>query len=80
MFQMSVVSLGFKRTAYGSVRLGQCKIHWQSNGDFLCVKVDRHTKTKKTLFCNLEVFRLREKGLPVESIDIKGAQDMEKSG
>jgi len=62
------------RTALRSknlVNVSDCKIHWQSNGDFLCVKVDRHTKTKKTLFCNLEIFRVREKGLPVESIDIK---------
>jgi translation initiation factor 3 subunit B len=53
-------------------RGAQCKIHWQSNGDFLCVKVDRHTKTKKTMFSNLEIFRVREKGLPVDTIDVKG--------
>lgn len=23
----------------------QCKLYWQNQGDFLCVKVDRHTKT-----------------------------------
>ncbi|KAL8278171.1 hypothetical protein RQP46_009344 [Phenoliferia psychrophenolica] len=50
-----------------------CKIHWQSNGDYLCVKVDRHTKTKKTQYCNLELFRLRDKDCPVQVIEIKDA-------
>ncbi|CEQ40521.1 SPOSA6832_02138, partial [Sporobolomyces salmonicolor] len=48
-----------------------CKLHWQSNGDYLCVKVDRHTKTGKTRYCNLELFRLREKEIPVQVIEIK---------
>ncbi|ORY91635.1 translation initiation factor eIF-3b [Leucosporidium creatinivorum] len=50
-----------------------CKIHWQSNGDYLCVKVDRHTKTGKTRYCNLELFRVREKDCPVQVIEIKDA-------
>ena len=50
----------------------QCKIYWQNQGDFLCVKVDRHTKTKKSIFCNLEIFRMREKDLPVEVVELKG--------
>ena len=50
-----------------------CKLHWQSNGDYLCVKVDRHTKTGKTKYCNLELFRLREKEVPVQVIEIKDA-------
>ncbi|GAA5918515.1 hypothetical protein JCM6882_001363 [Rhodosporidiobolus microsporus] len=48
-----------------------CKLHWQTNGDYLCVKVDRHTKTGKTRYCNLELFRLREKDVPVQVIEIK---------
>lgn len=51
----------------------QCKLHWHDQGDFLCVKVDRHTKTKKSTFCNLEIFRMREKNYPVEVIELKGA-------
>lgn len=50
----------------------QCKLYWQNHGDFLCVKVDRHTKTKKSIFCNLEIFRVREKGFPVEVVELKG--------
>ncbi|KAE8210320.1 hypothetical protein CF319_g888 [Tilletia indica] len=50
-----------------------CKLHWHPQGDFLCVKVDRHTKTKKSVFCNLELFRMREKDLPVEVVEMKEA-------
>ncbi|KAF8912765.1 translation initiation factor eIF-3b [Gymnopilus junonius] len=50
----------------------RCKLYWQSQGDFLCVKVDRHTKTKKSIFCNLEIFRMREKDYPVEVVELKG--------
>ncbi len=50
----------------------QCKLYWQNQGDFLCVKVDRHTKTKKSIFCNLEIFRVREKDYPVEVVELKG--------
>ncbi|GAA96226.1 uncharacterized protein L969DRAFT_100724 [Mixia osmundae IAM 14324] len=53
------------------VSVSDCKLHWQSEGDYLCVKVDRHSKTKKTMFCNLEIFRLREKDFPVEVKEIK---------
>ncbi|KAF8640680.1 hypothetical protein AX17_000336 [Amanita inopinata Kibby_2008] len=49
----------------------ECKLYWQNQGDFLCVKVDRHTKTKKSIFCNLEIFRMREKDFPVEVIELK---------
>merc|ERR1711988_1885752 len=45
------------------------KMHWQSKGDFLCVKVDRHTKSKK--FTNFEIFRMREKGLPIEVLELQ---------
>lgn len=45
------------------------KLHWQSNATYVCVKVDRHSKSKKTLATNLEIFRVREKGVPVEVVD-----------
>ena len=51
--------------------VSDCKLHWQDQGDFLCVKVDRHTKTKKSVYCNLEIFRMREKDYPVEVIELK---------
>jgi len=45
------------------------KLHWQSEAKFLCVKVDRHSKSKKSLATNLEIFRVKEKGVPVEVVD-----------
>jgi translation initiation factor 3 subunit B len=53
--------------------VSDCKLHWHDQGDYLCVKVDRHTKTKKSTFCNLEIFRMREKNYPVEVIELKDA-------
>jgi len=48
-----------------------CKFYWQPQGHYLCVKVDRHTKSKKSFFTNLEIFRLKEKDIPVEVIERK---------
>lgn len=62
--------------------VADCKMHWQKNGDYLCVKVDRYTKAKKDekdtlkytgLYYNFELFHLREKQIPVDSIEIKEA-------
>jgi translation initiation factor 3 subunit B len=41
----------------------------------LCFKVDRHArkaKSKKPTSTNLEIFRMREKETPIESIELKG--------
>jgi translation initiation factor 3 subunit B len=46
---------------------------WHPQGDYLAVKVTRHTKSKKTLFNNIELFRLNEIGVPVEMLDTKDA-------
>ena len=27
--------------------VADCRMHWQKNGDYLCVKVDRYSKSKK---------------------------------
>merc|ERR1712203_1206496 len=55
------------------------KMHWQKTGDYLCVKVDRYSKLRKEkeetkyagLYCNFEVFHMREKQIPVDSVEIK---------
>ncbi|KAI0034279.1 translation initiation factor eIF-3b [Vararia minispora EC-137] len=57
----------------------ECKLYWQNQGDFLCVRVDRHTKTKKSIFCNLEIFRVREKDFPVEVVELKADTVMDFS-
>lgn len=51
--------------------VSDCRLHWQSRGDFLCVKADRHTKTKKSTYTNLEFFRINEKNIPVEVVELK---------
>ena len=49
----------------------QCKLHWQDQGTYLCVKVDR-VKSKRSTFSNFELFRVKEKNYPVETIELKG--------
>lgn len=53
--------------------VSKCSMVWQENGEYLGVKVTRHTKSKKTLYNNLELFRVNEPGIPVEMLDIKDA-------
>ena len=45
------------------------KLHWQSDATYLSVKVDRHSKSKKSQATTLEIFRINEKGVPVEVVD-----------
>ncbi|KAJ0392325.1 hypothetical protein P43SY_003156 [Pythium insidiosum] len=51
--------------------VSDCKLQWHPNGTFLSVKVTRHSKSKKTLFTNFELFRLRESLVPVEMLEMK---------
>ncbi|ORY04590.1 translation initiation factor eIF-3b [Basidiobolus meristosporus CBS 931.73] len=50
-----------------------CKLHWHPHGHYLCVKVDRHTKTKKSSFTNLEIFRVVDKDIPVDVVEVPDA-------
>ncbi|KAK3321936.1 eukaryotic translation initiation factor 3 [Apodospora peruviana] len=49
--------------------VSDAKLHWQSDAAYLCVKVDRHSKSKKSQATTLEIFRVKEKGVPVEVVD-----------
>ncbi|KAG8899662.1 Translation initiation factor 3 subunit b [Tulasnella sp. 403] len=51
--------------------VADAKLHWQNQGVYLCVKVDHYTKSKKSTYCNLEIFRVREKDFPVEVVEVK---------
>ena len=51
--------------------VSRCSMVWHDHGDYLAVKVTRHTKSKKTLYNNIELFRLNEVSVPVEMLDIK---------
>jgi len=61
-----------------------CKIYWQNMGDYLCVKVDRYKKSSLVkeddgkeamrysgLYYNFEIFRIREKEIPVDSLELR---------
>ena len=45
------------------------KLHWHDQGDYLCVKVARR-KTKKTITTNFEIFRIRAKDMPIETLEL----------
>jgi len=59
--------------------VADCKMYWQKSGDYLCVKVDRYVKLRKDksdikysgIYYNMEVFHMREKQIPVDSVEIK---------
>lgn len=59
--------------------VADAKMHWQKSGDYLCVKVARYAKAKREkndwkytgLYYSFEIFHMREKGIPVDSIEIK---------
>ena len=51
----------------------EVSVHWQSEGDFLAIKVDRYThKNKKILTSSIELFRLKAKDIPVEVVEAPG--------
>mmetsp|Transcript_25397 Transcript_25397/g.67481 ORF Transcript_25397/g.67481 Transcript_25397/m.67481 type:complete len:707 (-) Transcript_25397:283-2403(-) len=49
----------------------EAEMHWQSEGDYLCLLVNKLSKTKKRLSTNLEIFRIREKSIPVDIVTIE---------
>lgn len=59
--------------------VADCKMVWQKCGDYLCVKVARYAKAKRErndvkysgIYYNFEIFHMREKGIPVDSLEIK---------
>lgn len=57
--------------AVNLVQVSDCGLRWQNEGKYLCCRVDRHTKSKKTRFTNLQLFQLEERDIPVETVDLK---------
>ncbi|KAI3905116.1 hypothetical protein MKX01_017362 [Papaver californicum] len=55
--------------------VSDCKMYWQSNGDYLAVKVDRYTKTKKSTYTGFELFRIKERDIPIEVLDLENKND-----
>jgi len=52
----------------------QCEadMYWQSEGDFLCLVVTKLSKTRKRISTNMEIFRIREKSIPVDIVNVDG--------
>ncbi|KAK4274506.1 hypothetical protein QN277_017714 [Acacia crassicarpa] len=55
--------------------LSDCSMYWQSNGDYLAVKVDRYTKTKKSTYTGFELFRIKERDIPIEVLELENKND-----
>jgi len=43
-----------------------CRVYWQKSGDFLCVEVTRVSKSGKTEYTDFQLFRMRERNIPIE--------------
>ncbi|KAJ3120645.1 Translation initiation factor 3 subunit b [Nowakowskiella sp. JEL0407] len=52
------------------VNVSDVKMYTQPKGEFLLVKVER-AKTKKQTVTHFEVFRLKEKGIPIDVLEFK---------
>ncbi|GJY46207.1 eukaryotic translation initiation factor 3 subunit B-like protein [Tanacetum coccineum] len=50
--------------------VSDCKMDWQSNGEYLAVKVDRYTKTKKSTYNGFELFRIKKRDIPIEVFEL----------
>mmetsp|Transcript_2751 Transcript_2751/g.4396 ORF Transcript_2751/g.4396 Transcript_2751/m.4396 type:complete len:713 (+) Transcript_2751:120-2258(+) len=46
------------------------RMFWQTSGDYFAVKVDRHTKTKKSIYSGFELFRVKEPDCPMEVLEL----------
>jgi len=49
----------------------EATMHWQSEGDFLCLLVTKLSKTGKKGATNLEIFNIRKKSIPVDIVEVK---------
>jgi len=50
-------------------------MYWQSSGEYLAVKVDRYTKTKKSTYSGFELFRIKERDIPIEVLELDNKND-----
>lgn len=55
--------------------VSDARMYWHPQGDYLCVKVDRFTKTKKTTYTGFELFRCKEKAVPMEVLELENKTD-----
>jgi translation initiation factor 3 subunit B len=53
----------------------KCENYWAQSGDYLIVKLERQ-KTKTVSVMSLEIFRIREKDVPVDVIEMKPSEEI----
>lgn len=82
--RVSLIDLPSKKEVRGKnfFNVNECKMYWQKSGNYLCVKVDRFIKLKKKeidpeskitqkTYYNFEIFSMREKQIPIDSLEIQ---------
>ncbi|GMN54331.1 hypothetical protein TIFTF001_023453 [Ficus carica] len=55
--------------------VSDCEMYWQSNGDYLAVKLDRYTRTKKNTYTGFELFCIKERDIPIEVFELNNKND-----
>mmetsp|Transcript_39693 Transcript_39693/g.112613 ORF Transcript_39693/g.112613 Transcript_39693/m.112613 type:complete len:705 (-) Transcript_39693:127-2241(-) len=51
------------------------KMFWHPQGDYLAVQVDRYTKTKKSTYTSFELFRMKERDIPMEVMELQNKSE-----
>lgn len=82
--RVSLIDLPSKKEVRGKnfFNVNECKMYWQKSGNYLCVKADRFIKLKKKdidpeskitqkTYYNFEIFSMREKQIPIDSLEIQ---------
>ncbi|XP_073356842.1 eukaryotic translation initiation factor 3 subunit B-like [Aegilops tauschii subsp. strangulata] len=46
-------------------------MHWQNNGEYLAIQVDRYAESENTTCTSFELFMIMERGIPVFELDTK---------
>lgn len=70
--RVSLISLPSKKEIRSKnlFSVSDIKMYWQQSGDYFAVKVDRHTKTKKSTYSGFELFRVKEPDCPMEVLEL----------
>ncbi|CAN6204897.1 unnamed protein product [Urochloa humidicola] len=55
--------------------VNDCKMYWSNNGEYLAVQVDRYTKTRKSIYTGFELFRIKERDIPIEVFELDNKND-----
>ncbi|KAI3898181.1 hypothetical protein MKW92_016179 [Papaver armeniacum] len=58
-----------QKNLYGVI---DCKMYWQGNGEYLDVN---YTKTRKSTCASFEIFRIKERDIPIEVLELENKND-----